>query len=112
MKRYQYEPILFRECPHLRNDLLLGFIYSKEVVHAPFFFLAALAGLLSDVVGASLLPAAILALMWFVVTFGQTCSWTAMFGYSRLAPPCFPLSCCFTQPNSITTCWEAYGTGP
>jgi cell division protein FtsX len=46
---------------------MFGFIYSKEVVHAPFFFLAALAGLLSAVVGASLLPAAILALIWFAV---------------------------------------------
>jgi glycosyltransferase involved in cell wall biosynthesis len=67
MKRYQYEPILIKEYPHLRKDLMFGFIYSKEVVHAPFFFLAALAGLLSAVVGASLLPAAILALIWFAV---------------------------------------------
>jgi glycosyltransferase involved in cell wall biosynthesis len=67
MKRYQYEPILIKEYPHLRKDLMFGFIYSKEVVHAPFFFLAALAGLLSAVVGASLLPAAILALIWLAV---------------------------------------------
>jgi glycosyltransferase involved in cell wall biosynthesis len=67
MKRYQYEPILFKEYPHLRKDLLFGFVYSKEVVHAPFFILAVLAGLLGSLLGASLLPAAILAVMWTVV---------------------------------------------
>jgi glycosyltransferase involved in cell wall biosynthesis len=67
MRRYQYEPILFKQHPHLRKDLLLGFVYSKEVVHVPFFFLAALAGLLSAVVVASPLAAAILAVMWTVV---------------------------------------------
>jgi len=67
MRRYQYEPILIKEYPHLRKDLLFGFVYSKEVVHVPFFFLAALAGLLSALVRVSLLPAAILALMWTVV---------------------------------------------
>jgi glycosyltransferase involved in cell wall biosynthesis len=67
MKRFQYEPLLIKEYPHLRKDLLLGFVYSKEVVHAPFFFVAALAGLLSAVAGASPLPVAILGLVWFVV---------------------------------------------
>jgi glycosyltransferase involved in cell wall biosynthesis len=67
MKRYQFEPLLFRDHPRLRKNLLLGFVYSKEVVHAPFFVLTVLAGLLGSLLGASLLPAAILAVMWTVV---------------------------------------------
>ena len=67
MRRYQYEPILIREHPQLRKDLPLGFIYSKEVVHVPFFVAAFLAALLATLLRASLLPAAILALVWAIV---------------------------------------------
>lgn len=67
MKRYQYEPILFNEYPHLRKDLLFGFVYSKEVLHVPFFFLALLGALLGVVIARSLLPGAILGLVWFMV---------------------------------------------
>lgn len=67
MKRCQSEPLLFREHPHLRKNLLFGFVHAKEVVHIPFFILAILAGLSGALLGAGLLPAAILAVMWTVV---------------------------------------------
>jgi glycosyltransferase involved in cell wall biosynthesis len=67
MKRYQYEPILIKEYPQLRKNLPLGFIYSKEVVHAPFFALAVLGGILGTWLGAGLLPAILLILVWALV---------------------------------------------
>ena len=67
MKRHQFEPLLFRDHPHLRKNLLFGFVYSPETLHAPIFILAILVGLLSGLLGASLVSAAILALMWFIV---------------------------------------------
>jgi glycosyltransferase involved in cell wall biosynthesis len=67
MRRYQYEPILFKEHPGLRKNLLFGFVYSKEVVHAPFFILASLLGLLAFVMNATLVPAAGLAVTWILV---------------------------------------------
>jgi hypothetical protein len=67
MKRYQFEPLLFRDHPYLRKNLLFGFVYSKEIVHAPFFTLAVVAGLLSALMGASLVLAAILAAIWIAI---------------------------------------------
>lgn len=67
MRRYQYEPILFKQHPQLRKGLLFGFVNSKEVLHVPFFALALLGRALDLLLGVGLLPAAILAVLWFVV---------------------------------------------
>ncbi len=67
MRRYQYEPILFKQHPQLRKNLRFGFVNSKEVVHVPFFALAILGGALGALLGAGLLPVTILALTWFAV---------------------------------------------
>ncbi len=67
IRRYQYEPILFKQHPQLRKNLLFRFVNSKEVVHVPFFGLAILGGLGGLFVDRSLLPAVVLALMWFAV---------------------------------------------
>lgn len=67
MKRYQFEPLLFGDHPCLRKNLLLGFVYSKEIIHAPFFGLATVAVFLALLRGVLLPPAAILVLTWIIV---------------------------------------------
>jgi glycosyltransferase involved in cell wall biosynthesis len=88
MKRYQYEPILFRDYPHLRKSLLLGFIHSREVVHAPFFIMAVVWALLAVILRARLVPSAFLALAWIIVYL-----WTNVLvdGNLRLYPIRFAL---------------------
>ena len=66
MKRLESEPLLFKEHPQLRRKLLFGFVYSKEIVHAPFFFLSVLAGLLGTLLRMGLLLAAVLLVMWMI----------------------------------------------
>ncbi len=84
VKRSQFEPLLFREHPHLRKHLLFGFVHGKEILHVPFFILAIIAGVLSLLRGAGLVATAILAVIWFALYL-----WSNVFVDSNLRD--FPL---------------------